>query len=150
MLSGDLINRILSGMPEIRSAGSQIFEGDGYDAIMDILKSLRSVEFPAIVLESRSSGTITIVEGPVDTYTQSLWVMGQLGRNEDEAALYRDMFCLCKEVLARMLAAKSSGEEGLQGWYHDYISYMKRYGGPNARGYELVLTFKDDISLYNG
>ena len=131
MLNRDLINRILSGMPEIRSAGNQIFEGDGYDAIMDILKSLRSVEFPVIVLES-------------------LWVMGQLGRNEDEAALYRDMFCLCKEVLARMLAAKSSGEPDLQGWYHDYISYMKRYGGPNARGYELVITFKDDISLHNG
>lgn len=150
MLSRDLINRILSGMPEIRSAGSQIFEGDGYDAIMDILKSMRSVEFPAIVLESRSSGTIAIVEGPVDTYTQSLWVMGQLGRNEDEAALYRDMFCLCKEILARMLAAKSSGEPELQGWHHDYISYMKRYGGPNTRGYELVIAFKDDISLYNG
>lgn len=137
-------------MPEIRSAGSQIFEGDGYDAIMDILKSMRSVEFPAIVLESRSSGTIAIVEGPVDTYTQSLWVMGQLGRNEDEATLYRDMFCLCKEILARMLATKSSGEPELQGWHHDYISYMKRYGGPNTRGYELVITFKDDISLHNG
>lgn len=150
MLNRDLINKILSDLPDISDAGRQVLEGDGYDAVIDILKSLRSLSFPVVILESRSSGTIDIIDGTLDTYTQSLWVMGQLGRNDDEAALYRNMFALCKKIITLMLAAKSSGKSELQEWNHNHISYMKRYGGPNSRGYELVFTFQDNISLYNG
>ena len=76
MLNRDLINKILSDLPDISDAGRQVLEGDGYDAVIDILKSLRSLSFPVVILESRSSGTIDIIDGTLDTYTQSLWVMG--------------------------------------------------------------------------
>lgn len=126
---------------------AQVLEAQGMDAIVELLTNLRSVEFPVAILESRNAGTLQLVEGPLDTYTESIWIMGQFGRGESESALYEQMRQLSIRVLAKILDDFKSGTTVLQGWNHNRTTYMKRYGGQNARGWELVLTFNDDISL---
>lgn len=145
MLSINQLSKILLEMDEFQSQ-SQILEGDGYDAVIDLLSNLRGVEFPAAVLESRSSGVINLIEGPVDSYSQSVWIMGQLGRDESEAELYAAMFTLAKKVIGKFLDHITS-DSGLEEWDFSRISYMKRYGGQNARGYEILLNFKENIPL---
>ena len=150
MLNKDYLQRTLVGaLAELTNADTQILEADGLDAILELLKTLRSVEFPAVILEGRSSGTIQLVEGPLDTFTQSVWVMGQLGRDESEADLYAETFQLAVSVLKRLLHDFKAAAPEMAGWDHTRTSFMKRYGGQNARGWELVLTFKEDIPLTN-
>ena len=142
-----LVSALVSSVDGINE-GAQILEASGLDAILELVTTLRTVAFPAVVLESRSSGTIQLIEGPVDTYTESLWVMGQLGRGESEADLYRSMMELARRILAKLLAdAKTGTHPELEGWDWSRTSYMKRYGAQNARGWEIVLTFKDNFSL---
>lgn len=144
MLNINQLSKILTELDEFNSQ-TQILEGDGYDAVIDLLSNLRGVEFPAAVLESRSSGVINLVEGPVDNYSQSVWIMGQLGRNESETELYSSMFNLAKKVIGKFLDHNQDDE--LREWDYSRISYMKRYGGQNARGYEILLNFKENIPL---
>lgn len=147
MLSKEfLIESLVRSVPRIASE-EQIIEADGMDAILDLLMNLRSVQFPAVILESRSSGVIQLVEGPLDTYTVSLWVMEQLGRSDTEADLYDQAFALLRDILAKLLDDYKNGSVELMGWNYGRTAYMKRAGGQNARGWELVLTFQDNISL---
>lgn len=141
-----LIDALVGQVPEIQNE-EQVVEGDGMDAILDLLMNMRTVQFPAVVLESRSSGSIQLVEGPVDTYTESLWVMEQLGRSESEAEIYQEARMLALSVLRRLLDEYKKGEPQLMGWDSGRILYMKRAGGQNARGWEVVLTFHDNFSL---
>lgn len=141
-----LIDALVGQVSEIQNE-EQVVEGDGMDAILDLLMNMRTVQFPAVVLESRSSGSIQLVEGPVDTYTESLWVMEQLGRSESEAEIYQEARMLALSVLQRLLDEYKKGEPQLMGWDFGRILYMKRAGGQNARGWEIVLTFQDNISL---
>ena len=147
MLNKDYLQRTLVGaLAELTNADTQILEADGLDAILELLKTLRSVEFPAVILEGRSSGTIQLVEGPLDTFTQSVWVMGQLGRGEDEAALYSAMKKLAMKIVARFLLDLTEAPE-LEGFDYQRFTYMQRWGGNNARGWELMLTFRQNFSL---
>ena len=63
------------------------------------------------------------------------------------AALYEQMRQLSLRVLTKILDDFKAGAPQLEGWNHNRTTYLKRYGGQNARGWELVLTFNDDISL---
>ena len=148
MLSRNYLADALVGNVTGITDPAQILEANGLDAILELVTTLRTVSFPAVVLESRSGGSIQLVEGPLDTYTESIWVMGQLGRGEDEADLYREMMTMTRRVLAKLLAdAKTGTHPELEGWDWSRTTYSKRYGGQNARGWEIVLTFKDNISL---
>lgn len=147
MLTRDyLISALVGQVPEILNE-EQILEGSGMDTILDMLMNLRGVCFPAVVLEKRTAGTIQLVEGPLDTYTESLWVMEQLGREEEEEQIYHEARMLSLSVLRRLLAEYKRGEPLLEGWDFQRITYMKRAGGQNARGWEIVLTFKVNFSL---
>jgi len=147
MLTNSYLLSSLSLLREFTSPGQQILQGNGYDGVIDILQNMRSVIYPCVILESGGSGTVADVEGPVDTFTQSLWVMGQLGRGEDEAALFASMKTLAMKIVAKLMLDMSEGNVNVQGLDYQRFSYMQRYGGPNARGYELVLTFRQNFSL---
>lgn len=148
MLSKEYLKKTLLGLDEF-SSGNQFLEGNGYDSIIEILKNLRSVEFPVIVFEDKVSGSIALIEGPVDTYTQSIWVMGQEGRSDDSREISADMGRLAYKILAKLLDEYRKGAGELKGWQYQRILYMKRSGGPNSRGWEIVLSFKDDFSMIN-
>lgn len=146
MLSAELLSNILQEMDEF-SSESQILEGDGYDAILQELLNLRSATFPLAILEGRSSGTIQLIEGPLDTFTQSIWIMCQEGRGESRHSIYEAARELSVKVLAKLLDKKVAGTPGLEEWDHQRTAYLKREGGQNTRGWELVLTFKENIAL---
>lgn len=148
MLTGKYIRPLLGKLKAFQNPDTQILEGNGYDGVLDILKSSRSIEYPCAILESGDSGSLQVIEGPVDTYTQSLWIMDRLGREEDEAAIYAKAKKLTRLVIALILQeglAKGVPEAAGITWQN--VSYMKRYGGPDARGYEIIFTFKENISL---
>lgn len=147
MLTSSFIKQSLVALKDFTSPDSQILEGNGYDGVIDILQNMRGVSYPCVILEAGGSGTIQFIEGPVDTFTQSLWVMGQLGRGEDEAALYSQMKALARKIAAKLLADGNRGAEEVASIDWSRFSYMQRWGGPNARGYELVFTFKENFSL---
>lgn len=148
MLTKSLISKALIGIiPGFSTESTQILEAQGLDAILELLTNLRSVEFPCAILEDRSNGSIQMVEGPVDFFTQSIWIMGQFGRGESEAALYESTRALALGLIAKLIDMAKEGEAGLQEWDDQHISYMKRYGGQNARGWEIVLTFAENFSL---
>ena len=147
MLTSNYLLSSLSSLREFTSPGQQILQGNGYDGVIDILQNMRSVVYPCVILEAGGSGTVADVEGPVDTFTQSLWVMGQLGRGEDEAALFASMKTLAMKIVAKLMMDITTGAPEVEGLDYQRFSYMQRYGGPNARGYELVLTFRQNFSL---
>lgn len=147
MLSRRYLSETLVGNVQGLLNDEQIIEAEGMDAILELLMNLRTVEFPAIILETRSTGTLQLVEGPVDTYTESIWVMDVLGRGENEAELYRRTRKLAIDILRKLLDDYKRGEAMLEGLDYGRILYMKRAGGQNARGWEIVLTFQDNISL---
>ena len=149
MLSTRYLADLLAGrLPEIADPDAQIIESQGLDTITALLSSFNSARYPVVILEGRSSGSIRMVEGPVDFHTESIWVMEQLGREDDEARIYEDAFRLARRILALLLHDSASGEHcELDGWDYRRTSYMKRYGGPNARGWELVLSFAEDFPL---
>ena len=146
MLSIEYLKPTLSPLKEFVSLDSQILKGNGYDGVIDILQNMRSITFPCVILEAISCGSVHNAEGPVDTYTQSLWVMGQLGRGEDEAALYSAMKKLAMKIVSRLLLDIGTAPE-LEGFDFQRFTYMQRWGGNNARGWELMLTFRQNFSL---
>ena len=148
MLTNNYLLSSLSSLKDFVSPSTQILQGNGYDGVIDILQNMRGVTYPCVILESGGSGSVQVVEGPVDTYTQSLWVMGNLGRGEDEDALFRAMKALTMKVFAKLLQDWSEGTHpAVQELDTQRFTYMQRWGGPNARGYELVLTFRENYSL---
>lgn len=147
MLTNTYLQSALFPLKEFISKDTQILQGNGYDGVIAILENLRSVEFPCVILEAGGSGSCQLIEGPVDTFTQSLWVMGQLGRSEDEALLFSQMKALARKVTAIILQGAAAGVPEVAGIDWSRYSYMQRYGGPNARGYELIFTFKENFSL---
>lgn len=148
MLSKNLISNALIGVvPGFTSADTQVLEAQSLDTILELLTNLRTVEFPCAILEGRSNGAIQLVEGPVDFFTQSVWIMGQFGRGEDESAVYTATYALATHFLAKLIAMRNAGEAALEGWDWRRTQYMKRFGGQNARGWEIVLSFTENISL---
>ena len=148
MLTNSFLRRVLGQLVSFPNPENQILEGNGYDGIQDILNGSRSIEWPCVILESGGSGTFQVVEGAVDTYTQSVWVMDRLGRTESEAEVYRKTKELSRQVAAMLLAeglGKGTPEAADIQWQQ--VTYMQRYGGPDARGYELIFTFKENISM---
>lgn len=148
MLTSDYIKEVLGRLQAFQNPETQILEGNGYDGVLDIIKNSRSIEYPCVILESGGSGTLQVIEGPVDTYSQSLWVMDRLGREESEALIYAKMKNLTRLVAAILLndgLTNERPESSSITWQQ--VSYMQRYGGPDVRGYEIIFTFKENISL---
>lgn len=150
MLTRDDLSRILAGYV-VGVTDGQVIEAEGYDAILELLTSMRSLSFPSIILEDQSSGVVQVVEGPLDTFTQSIWVMERVARSETQSSIARAMKELAKQILARLLEAKVCGEACLRDWDHTRTTYMRRDGGQTAAGWEMVITFKENFTLeYDG
>ena len=149
MLSRNLLVKLLRDLPWISDPDNQILEAQGFDTITALLTSFNRVKFPVVILEDRSSGSVQLVEGPVDFFTQSIWIMEQLGGEDNESEIYRHAFHLGqRHILPILLNARSHGMcRELNRWDFRRVSYMKRWGGPNARGWEFVLSFSEDFSL---
>lgn len=150
MLTRETLLTVLNGIEAITDPVAQVIEGYGYDGIMDILANIRTIKYPVIILEGKSTGQFTILPGAMDTFTQSIWVMDNLSRSESEKQVFDDAFKLGRKIISKLLDACDNETSAINGWEPQYISYSKRSGGPNARGWEFVLTFKENTDLTNG
>lgn len=144
MLDTDYLRKALAALPEFRDTSLQVHASDGYDGVVSILANIRGTAFPCTVLEDRSSGELGCRPGGVDTYSLVLWVMDMKGRDEQESAVYARTFSLAKRIV-RLLVHDS--REHFPGLDITSVPYNRRQGGPGCYGYELVLTFFDDIDL---
>ena len=57
--------------------GERVFMTQGYDESVAVIQNVRHIDWPAIIAEDRSGGTLTLLEGGHDSHTQSLWIMNQ-------------------------------------------------------------------------
>lgn len=149
MLSKNLISSaLINVVPGFSNADTQVLEAQSLDTILELLTNLRSVEFPCAILEGRSNGIISLDNDvPLDSFTQSVWIMGQFGREESESDLYAETHALALRFMAKLIDMAKNGEPALEGWDWRRTQYLKRYGGQNARGWELVLAFTENTSL---
>lgn len=152
MITTTYLKKVLPELKEFEDADkfvNQFKEGDGYDEIVAILGNIRSIEFPCIVLEDRSSGTIgNLLAGPLDRTSIALWIMDQGDRDETEggSTIFKRTFSLALDIIKLFIRDKNVEPE-LAGWDIDHLAYNKRMGGPKCFGYELVLTFEENIDL---
>lgn len=139
----------LSEFGEITDMENHVKTGGGYDEVTAILENIRTVEFPVVVIEDRSSGNFTIEESTVDTFTIALWVIVHNTRDEeqDTSDLYKEAFGILKKIVGMLLRDQVQRPEELGSLDISRMPYNRRMGGPNCLGYELLLTFKEDIEL---
>lgn len=149
MITTEYLKELLKNHEEFSDYENQIMSGDGYDEITAILENIRTVQFPCVVLEERSFGNFSIEQGAVDTYTKALWIMVQQRRDEQQsnAQLYKRAFNLMKMIIRLMIAKQQTGAKEVASLNIARMPYNKREGGPGCLGYELLLTFNEDISL---
>lgn len=146
MLTVDYLSRVLPEIKEFSDRSKiqeQILSGEGFDGIIAILENLRTSQFPCVIVEDKSIGSIDIDAGPVDSYTISMWVMLQ---GTEISKLYKDAFSLGTKILKK-LVRDAEIEPKLHGIDSSHITYMKRSGAMDCYGYEFLVTFKDNIDM---
>lgn len=144
MLNVDYLRKALAALPEFTDTDAQVFASDGYDGVLSILANIRGAGFPCVVLEDRSSGELGCRPGGIDSYSLVLWVMDAKGRDEQESTVYARAFSLMKSIV-RLLVHDS--REHFPGMDVTSMPYNRRQGGPGCYGYEVMITFFDDIDL---
>lgn len=152
MITVNYLKELLVELEEFRDPSAidnQIKTGDGFDEITAILESIRSIVFPCVVIEDKSGGSFSIEDGPVDTYTIALWVMLQQTREEenDNSEIFREAFSLMKRIASLLIREQEKGTPPVASLDITRMPYNKRLGGPNCLGYELMLTFRENIEL---
>lgn len=149
MLTKTLISNALVGVVSgFSNPATQVHEAQGLDTILELLTNLRSIEFPCAILEGRANGYISMDNDvPLDSFTESVWIMGLLGRDESESELYAQTHAMALLFIKKLIDMAKEGEPALEGWDWRRTQYLKRYGGQNARGWELVLSFTENTSL---
>lgn len=148
MLTKQYMRTVLERIVDFTDIDHQLFCANGYDGVIAILGALRGVEFPCVVIEERDSGYFQVVEGALDRYSQSVWIMGQVARDEDQDArseMNDSMYVLMKRIVSIIILDATDGL--LPGVDLSRVSYYSRMGGPKCVGYELNISFNDNISL---
>lgn len=137
-------------LPEIEGFSAedieqQVLEADGYDGVVALLGNVREVCFPAVVIEDRTIGNISIDSGPVDSYSIPLWVMVSNDSSKSKTEIFKIAYALTLKVL-KLLMRDVDSVTDLSGWDYQRISYSKR-SGPDCSGYEILMTYRDNIDL---
>ena len=123
----------------------QVVTGAGYNAIVEMVMN-RQQDFPCIVLEEQDGGIISIQPGGFDKYPQSIWVLDRCASNENPEQYYASTKQLLKGIIAS-LSRNSDDYPDLE--YVDFgrMPYLKRQGGNELYGWEVILTTEEDIDL---
>lgn len=135
----------VSSLGEITDATKQVVTGSGYNAIVELVMS-RQTDFPCIVLEDQDGGVLSISPGGFDRYTQSIWVVERVGAGEDPEPHYNSTKALLKKVIAA-LSRNRRRHADLGAVDFTHMAYMKRDGGNEFAGWEIILTTEEDIDL---
>lgn len=144
MLNIEYLRESLSILPEFADTDAQVLASDGYDGVLSILANIRGAGFPCVVLEDRSSGELGCRPGGIDSYSLVLWVMDAKARDEQENVIYARTFELMKRIVRLLVHDKDKHFPGLD---VTSMPYNRRQGGTGCYGYEVVLTFFDNVDL---
>lgn len=149
MITVEYLKELLLQVEGFNDPDNQVKCGDGFDEISAILENIRSIEFPCVVIEDRSSGSFINEDGPVDNYTIALWVMVQQTREEQasNSQLYLQAYTMMKKIAGLLITEQQKGVAQMASLDTRRMPYNKRQGGPNCLGYELLLTFHENIQL---
>jgi hypothetical protein len=148
MMTRAFLCKLLQPLAAFTDTDAQVREADGLDAVMATVTGLRTISFPAVILESKDNGYFSVTDGALDNYTQSLWIMDQVTADKSDrskAEVISDMFYIMEKIAALLVAAAVAGT--LSGLDVSRMTYYLRSGGPKCFGYELSLTFKENINL---
>lgn len=123
----------------------QVVTGAGYNAIIEMVMN-RQQDFPCVVLEEQDGGILSIQPGGFDKYPQSIWVLDRCASNENPEQYYVSTKQLLKEIISS-LSRNSDDYPDLE--YVDFgrMPYLKRQGGNELYGWEVILTTEEDIDL---
>lgn len=124
---------------------NQIVTGAGYNAIVEMVMN-RQEHFPCIVLEEQDGGILSIQPGGFDKYPQSIWVLDRCASDENPEQYYTSTKELLKKVIAALSRNRSSYTD-IENIDFSRMPYMKRKGGNELYGWEVILTTQEDIDL---
>ena len=147
MLSKEYIERVVEDALML-PPGERVFMTQGYDESVAVIQNVRHIDWPAIIAEDRSGGTLTLLEGGHDSHTQSLWIMNQPGNGEEPSDAYRRSFEQMKKIVATMAirAFAPHDEAKIYGLQADQFPYYRRRAA-TAYGYEVLLYFEEEVDL---
>lgn len=152
MLTKEYISELIRQIPGFETTemdiDRKVLAVSGYDAAMTLLEGGRSVDYPALILEEKNSGILVVEYGGIDSFTQSFWVMVQIDERGgfDKYKASVRAFSLLKEVLRLLLRDKQAGVPESYSLETSSLPYFVR-NTALAAGYELMLTFNENINL---
>ena len=123
----------------------QVVTGAGYNAIVEMVMN-RQEHFPCIVLEEQDGGILSIQPGGFDKYPQSIWVLDRCASDENPEQYYTSTKELLKEVIASLSRNRYIFQD-ITNLDFTRMPYMKRQGGNELYGWEVILTTQEDIDL---
>lgn len=138
------LNNVLPEIPDFKNIDTQLLSADGYDAVFALLQNLRVTDYPCVILEDPVSGSFGCFPGGSDEYTQSLWVMVQLNRNETPSEGYERARQYAMQIMQLFTRDYDTQWYGILDLTN--IPYNKRSGAGSV-GYELLLYMHTDINI---
>lgn len=129
----------------VANTKKQVVTGAGYNAIIEMVMN-RQQYFPCIVLEEQDGGILSIQPGGFDKYPQSIWVLDRCASDENPEQYYTSTKELLKEVIASLSRNRYIFQD-ITNLDFTRMPYMKRQGGNELYGWEVILTTQEDIDL---
>lgn len=139
MLSTNYLQQI-AGDLGFADPKSQVLTAEGYDGVIALLDNIRSCPLPCLILEDKAFGKIDITEGPVDSYSLSLWLMISTDPQISVSDKYQQAYSLVLQLLKLLI------RDSIEGLDLSSLSYSKRSAADSV-GYEILLTFRVNIDL---
>lgn len=130
--------------------GERVFSTQGYDESVAVVQNARHIDWPAVILEDRSGGTLTLLDGGHDSHTQSVWILNAVATGEDPSMAYARSFAQMRRLVAALAVKAHRGEALLAGLMLVEFPYYKRRAAGCA-GYEVMFYFEEDLDMtYDG
>ena len=133
-------------LPELEwftDADKQLITLDGYDGADGILKDLRNVAYPVVLVEDIPDGYLSFEDAFVDNKVCAFWVMATVktGDETDKRKVMLD--CLAKGTqIVKLINANSDYGQPCEGFDRKRTPYAQRGPiGNNCYGYEFLLSF---------
>lgn len=143
MIQLSTLKTCLNGI--IADTEKQIVTGAGYNAIVEMVMN-RQQDFPCVVLEEQDGGILSIQPGGFDKYPQSIWVLDRCASDENPEQYYTSTKELLKEVISSLSRNRYIFQD-ITNLDFTRMPYMKRQGGNELYGWEVILTTQEDIDL---
>lgn len=145
MIHLDTIKLCCSDTIYFPDVDKQVITGAGYNAIIETVMT-RQQSFPCVILEEQDSGVLSIQPGGFDKYPQSLWILDRCASDENPELYYIKTKQILKDLISSILRHRDEHQD-LVSIDFTRMPYMKRQGGNELYGWEIILTTEEDVDL---